>query len=385
MEVYPPSDRESQDIGLVKMKISSSGEVDLETEIGFTVHRTFGVLVEVIADSDGGTLAHVGPVAPGGSMWFNLRITDSSENSGSETTWRIIKPDALSRNTDTNPNYANWDYSVSNDTINDIVVVKTWTNRYVDLKLDISLLSEVEAGNHTIYTRVVEEGVDASSARYFDLPVVIEVQKDVRAGRLEVTQKGKETRFSPDETKNIEFKIDNQNNVPLEVVITLDEPTNWEGVIRASSDQPGGPFIILQLPAYSARDFSVEITSPSQLKNSGKVSFTLTMTPMDENSPYDGNYTQIKEIVFLTECSGISCMFNEIIDPEPSTLAIIMVVIILGLYSFYNKAKLSGEQKEYEFEEDFEVETTEDDLEEEMQIEVEEDDDLELLDELEEL
>ena len=385
MEVYPPSDRESQDIGLVKMKISSSGEADLETEIGFTVHRTFGVLVEVIADSDSGTLAHVGPVAPGGSMWFNLRITDSSDNGGSETTWRIIKPDALSRNTDTNPSYANWDYSISNDTISDIVVVTTWTNKYVDLKLDIGLLSEVEAGNHTIYTRIVEEGVDSESARYFDLPVVIEVQKDVRAGRLEVTQKGKETRFSPDETKNIEFKIDNQNNVPLDVVITLDEPTGWEGVIRASSDQLGGPFIILHLPAYSARDFSVEITSPSQLKNSGKVSFTLTMTPMDENSPYDGNYTQIKEVVFLTECSGISCMFNEIIDPEPSTLAIIVVVILLGLYSFYNKAKLSGELKEYEFDEDFEAETTGDALEEEIQIEVEEDDDLELLDELEDL
>jgi len=385
MEVYPPSDRESQDIGLVKMKISSAGEADLETEIGFTVHRTFGVLVEVIADSDSGILAHVGPVAPGGSMWFNLRISDSSDNGGSETTWRIIKPDALSRNTDTNPNYANWDYSISNDTLSDIVVVTTWTNKYVDLKLDIGLLSEVEAGNHTIYTRIVEEGVDAESARYFDLPVVIEVQKDVRAGRLEVTQKGKETRFSPDETKNIEFKIDNQNNVPLEVVITLDEPTNWEGVIRASSDQPGGPFIILNLPAYSTRDFSVEITSPSQLKNSGKVSFTLTMTPMDENSPYDGNYTQIKEVVFLTECSGISCMFNEIIDPEPSTLAIIMVIVLLGLYSFYNKAKLSGELKEYDLDEDFEVETTEDALEEEMQIEVEEDDDLELLDELEDL
>jgi hypothetical protein len=169
------------------------------------------------------------------------------------------------------------------------------------------------------------------------------------------------------------------------VVITLDEPTGWEGVIRASSDQLGGPFIILTLPAYSTRDFSVEITSPSQLKNSGKVSFTLTMTPMDENSPYDGDYTQIKEVVFLTECSGISCMFNEIIDPEPSTIAIIMVIIILGLYSFYNKAKLSGEAKEYEFDEDFEVVTIENALEEEIQIEVGEDDDLELLDELEDL
>jgi hypothetical protein len=215
--------------------------------------------------------------------------------------------------------------------------------------------------------------------------VVIEVQKDVRAGRLVVTLKSEETRFSPDETKNIEFKIDNQNNVPLDVVITLDEPTDWEGVIRASSDQAGGPFIILHLPAYSIRDFSVEITSPSQLKNSGEVSFSLTMTPMDDNSPYDGNYTQIKEVVFMTECSGVSCMFNEIINPEPSTLAIIIVIILLGLYSFYNKAKLSGEAKEFDFDEELEVETTEDDLEEEVQIEIEEDDDLELLDELDNL
>ena len=386
MEVYPPSDREAQDIGLISMTISSAGETDLETEIGFTVHRTFGVLVEVIADSDSGTLAHVGPVAPDANMWFSLRITDSSENGASQTTWRIIQPDALSRNTDENPKYANWDYSVSNGSNSDIVVVTLAQDEYVDLKLDIGLLSEVEAGNHTIYTRVIEEGVDADIARSFDLPVVIEVQKDVRAGRLEVTQKSENTRFSPQETKNIEFRIENQNNVPLDVVITLDEPTNWDGLIRASSDQAGGPFIILHLPAYSNRDFSVEITSPSQLKNSEEVSFSLTMTPMDENSPYDGNYTQIKSFKFKTECSGISCMFNEIINPEPSTLALIIVVILLGLYSFYNKAKLSGENKEYfDIAEGEEFENDEDSLLEELQIEVEEDDDLELLDELENL
>ena len=386
MEVYPPSDREAQDIGLISMTISSAGETDLETEIGFTVHRTFGVLVEVIADSDSGTLAHVGPVAPDANMWFSLRITDSSENGASQTTWRIIQPDALSRNTDENPKYANWDYSVSNGSNSDIVVVTLAQDEYVDLKLDIGLLSEVEAGNHTIYTRVIEEGVDSEIARYFDLPVVIEVQKDVRAGRLEVTQKSENTRFSPQETKNIEFRIDNQNNVPLDVVITLDEPTGWDGLIRASSDQAGGPFIILHLPAYSNRDFSVEITSPSQLKNSEEVSFSLTMTPMDENSPYDGNYTQIKSFKFKTECSGISCMFNEIINPEPSTLALIIVVILLGLYSFYNKAKLSGENKEYfDIAEGEEFENDEDSLLEELQIEVEEDDDLELLDELENL
>jgi len=87
----------------------------------------------------------------------------------------------------------------------------------------------------------------------------------------------------------------------------------------------------------------------------------------------------------MTECSGVSCMFNEIINPEPSTLAIIIVILLLGLYSFYNKAKLSGEVKEFDLDEEFEVETTEDALEQEVEIEIEEDDDLELLDELEDL
>lgn len=389
MEVYPPSDRNAQDIGLIMMSISSAGETELKTEVGFTVHRTFGVLVEVIADSDSGTLAHIGPVAPGTNMWFNLRVTDSSENIGSRTTWRIIKPDSLQRNIDVNANYANWDYQISNGTEEDVVVVTLAQEQYIDLKLDVGLLSEVEAGNHTIYTRIIEEGVDVEVARYFDLPVVIEVKEDVRAGRLEVIQKSENTRFSPDETKNIEFRIDNQNNIPLDVVITLDEPSDWGGLIRASSDQVGGPFIILHLPAYTNKDFSVEITSPSRLKNGEDVSFSLTMTPMDENSPYDGNYTQVKSFVFKTECSGVSCMFNELISPEPSTLALIVVISLLALYSFYGRAKLSGEAKEFGFEseivEEELVSMEEQSSQDELEIEVEIDDDLELLDELENL
>ena len=387
MEVYPPSDRESQDIGLVKMKISSAGEADLETEIGFTVHRTFGVLVEVIADSDSGILAHVGPVAPGGSMWFNLRISDSSDNGGSETTWRIIKPDALSRNTDTNPNYANWDYSISNDTLSDIVVVTTWTNKYVDLKLDIGLLSEVEAGNHTIYTRIVEEGVDAESARYFDLPVVIEVQKDVRAGRLEVTQKGKETRFSPDETKNIEFKIDNQNNVPLEIVITLDEPSNWEGVIRASSDQTGGTFLLLTLPAYSSKDFSLAITPPDNLKDGETVEFNLMVTPMDEEVPYDSEYTQNSKHIFSTACEGPACFVNEIVNPEPQTMALGIGLAAVFVFAVYRRGQRSTnffDEEEMFEEKTYDTESFASDTPEPV-LEDDEDDDLELLDELDTL
>ena len=49
--LYPPADRESQDIGMVSMSVSSSGDSELKSNIDFTIHRTFGVLAEVISDS----------------------------------------------------------------------------------------------------------------------------------------------------------------------------------------------------------------------------------------------------------------------------------------------------------------------------------------------
>ena len=99
MEVYPPTDREAQDIGLMSLDITSSGDSELETESSFTVHRTFGILAEVISDSDGGDLGTVGPIAPGETLSYTVRISDTSDLAG-ETTWRIVNPKDLERNID---------------------------------------------------------------------------------------------------------------------------------------------------------------------------------------------------------------------------------------------------------------------------------------------
>ena len=94
----------------------------------------------------------------------------------------------------------------------------------------------VEAGNHTVYVGIVEDGVDSDEARYFDMPVTLQVKEDVVAGRLEVTQVSPLTPFRVDERKSLEFRVTNGNNVPLTVLISLDEPEGWDnGAVSVNS------------------------------------------------------------------------------------------------------------------------------------------------------
>lgn len=387
MEVFPPSERDAQDIGLVGLTISSQGDSDLLTEVAFTVHRTFGVLVEVIADSDSGTLGTVGPLSPGSPAWYNLRITDSSDTLG-QTTWRIINPADLDRNKEADTDYSSWDYTLSNGSESDIVVVYLESDQYADLKLDIALGDNVEAGNHTVYVRVVEEGVDAQDARYFDLPVTVEVRKEVQAGRLVITDASSSlVRFTSGEFQTVEFIIDNQNNVPLDVVITLEEPQGWESLIRASSNQAGGNFLLLTLPAYSSKDFSLAITPPDNLKNGETVEFSLIVTPMNEEVPYDSDYTQRSKHVFSTACEGGACFVNEIVNPEPQTMVLGVGLAAVFVFAVYRRGQRSAGPFEGEFEYEEKVVDVEALMSElpEPVVEEDEDDDLELLDELEDL
>ena len=76
---------------------SQRGQLSCEPTWAFTVHRTFGI-------SGGGScrtamgwatdnpLGQVGPVGPGATVFYNLRITDSTDSGAGQTTWRIINP-----------------------------------------------------------------------------------------------------------------------------------------------------------------------------------------------------------------------------------------------------------------------------------------------------
>ena len=382
MEIYPPVDRDAQDIGMVSFDTTSSGDSNLQTESRFTVHRTFGILAEVISDSDGGDLGTVGPIEPGQSLSYSVRVSDTSDLAG-ETTWRLVNPKDLKRNTDADMGYSSWDYTITDNQGNDIIVINLAADTYEDIVLGITLPENVEAGNQTIYLRVSEEGVDTDEARYFDLPVTVVVEEDVQPGRLPITQKSEYTRFSSDETKNIEFRISNDNNIPLDVVIELEEPNGWEGEIAVTSSQVGGGFLLVTLPPYTSKDFFVELTAPSNLKDGTDVEFVLKVTPLDDEVPYSSDYTQLSKFNFKTECTGLSCFMNEIYDPEPQTLALGAGLVLLFILAVYRRGRYDSTASsivEVPAEEEMK-------LEEEIQMDipepvVEQDDDIELLDEL---
>ncbi len=391
MEVYPPADRDGVDIGLFKISVVSKEDSELRTDVSFTVHRTFGILVEVLSDSDGigddNPLGQVGPVRGDATVFYNLRITDSSNEGSGVTTWRIVNPRDVEQNGDTNPKYTAWDYVISNGSNSNLVAVNLAPDEYSDMKLEITLRGQVEAGTHTVYTRIIEEGVDVEDARYFDLPVKVVIQEEVVPGRIEITDKTERSRFTPDEEKVLEYRISNQNNIPLDVVIRLDQPDGWTGAIRATSSQLGSDFLILNLPAYSSKDFRVTMLSPENLKDSEEVEFQFKVTPMDNETPYGEDYLQKFSFAYMTECSGASCLLRELINPEPQTMVFYVLLGALVLYA----ARRGGRQPGEFYEQPDTLQTQEDALFEEEDdlpppvIHTDDDDDLELLEELENL
>ncbi len=339
VEVYPPEERDAVDIGLLRFTVTSDGSTEetLSTSVGWTVHRTFGILAEVISDSDAGTLGTIGPVSPGSTVVYNVRITDSSENAGT-TNWVIKNPSAVQRNIDEDPGYATWMYDVTDVEGNIALVASLTGGQYVDIKIEMTVRQQVEAGLHTIYMQVAEESDGSEDPRYFDLPLTVEISSEVEPGRLAVEQKTQATRIGAGETLDVEYRIENQNNVELNVIITLDTPEGWDGSLD------GGEFISLSLPAFSTEDFTLEITAPKNVKNGQLVDFQMTVVPMDEENPYPCNaeicYTQEPTFSFKTESSGIvNAILSELSDPEPTTMVMFLSILVLLGFGLYRRGQ----------------------------------------------
>jgi hypothetical protein len=147
--------------------------------------------------------------------------------------------------------------------------------------------------------------------------------------------------------------------------------------------------LIINLPAYSSKDFSVTMIAPDDLKDSEEISFEFRVTPMNNETPFADEYVQRFTFSYMTECSGLACLFQELINPEPQTM--VFYALILGLL-FYARGR-GGRVPKHDhgfdglvvanYEDDDSLE--DDDLPPPVVAQEDLDDDLELLEELDDL
>lgn len=336
VEVYPPFERDAVDIGLIRLSVTSdsSSEEVLTTPVAWTVHRTFGIVGEVISDSDGGTLGQVGPISPGSTVTYNVRITDSSDDAGT-TNWVIKNPAALQRNIDNDPGYATWLYEITDIEGNIALVAPLTGGQYYDIEVQITIRQQVEAGIHVVYLQVAEESDGEEDPRYFDLPLTIEVDEEVVPGNLVVEQKSQAQRVGAGQTRVFDYRIDNLNNVEVDVVISVKAPDGWDATLD------DGEIISFTLDSFSSRDFSMQITAPEKVKNGELVEFEMTVTPTNyQECTANLCYIQKPTFEFKTESSGIlNSIMSEIEDPEPTTLVLFFSVLALAGLGLYRRGQ----------------------------------------------
>ena len=336
VEVYPPFERDAVDIGLIRLSVTSDSSSDevLTTPVAWTVHRTFGIVGEVISDSDGGTLGQIGPVSPGSTVTYNVRITDSSDDAGT-TNWVIKNPAALQRNIDNDPGYATWMYDITDIEGNIALVAPLTGGQYYDIEVEITIRQQVEAGTHIVYLQVAEETDGEEDPRYFDLPLTIEVDEEVVPGNLVVEQKSQAKRIQAGQTEPFEYRIDNLNNVEVDVVISVKSPDGWDATLD------DGEIISFTLDSFSSREFTMEITAPEKLKSGEMVEFEITVTPTNyQECTANLCYIQKPTFEFKTETSGVlNSIMSEIEDPEPTTLVLFFSVLALAGLGLYRRGQ----------------------------------------------
>jgi len=386
MDVHLPESRDEVDSGPITIEVSSIGGSENKSTISFRVHRTFGILVEVIGDSDSGNLGQVGPVSPGEKVSFQLRVTDSSKEDSGTKNWHVVKPSALKSNTDEDPAYATWDVSITDSNGTDVNVLRLSKGEHATVTYSITSNELTQAGNHTIYMRVIDSDTTESDADYFDLPVVIQIKEEVVEGNIDVRLVSERTSFLPNEKKSIEFKVENNNNVQLPMIITVSLPSGWDGGMRTESSQDTTKFVNLKVGAFESESFTLDLTAPEDLTSNDMVEIDFEVVPMGVSQPYHEDYWQRPSFEFTTECSGMVCLLNEVKNPRMSTAFLIGGVILIGLYAIYRKGASSGRTFEAELEEKYEhEEEIEEEIPEPVKEELEIDEDVELLEELADL
>lgn len=388
--VKPSADREDPDIGMIEIEVISSGNASLRTTVEFTIQRTFGIRAEVSQDCDGTPLGHiqVSLCSSQSEPEVNLRarITNSMTSGESTTRWQIINPASLPENTDRNQAYGQWTYRILDENGSAVPMVSLGPGDFTEVFVVVTLTNQVVVGNHTVYLRILEETED-SNPRYFDLPMVFEVDAD--EPNLEIVQVTSNRKLSPGEVYDFQLKVKNKGNSPM--IVLLDAETSSATGWTVDIGGPTGSRLV-ELDAFEEITFILEVSVPASANNGDQVIVTVTAEPHHTEQSWPDEFTAEEKVTMVVGIDGIiDRILNEVTNPRASTLIIMVVAILLifgGIQSRMNRRKwaahlaymeaMNGGDEDYDDDEEdyFETPVVEEEEPDEM---VYDDDDIELV------
>ncbi|MBR84410.1 MAG: hypothetical protein CMA85_00470 [Euryarchaeota archaeon] len=339
--IKPSSDRDDPDIGQIEIEVISEGNSSLRTTVAFTIQRTFGIHAEVSQDCDGTPLGHIradlcSPGSGNAVVDLRVRITNSMTGGESATWWRIQNPSSLQENLDNDPAYGQWQFAITDDSGDAVPRVSLGPGDFTEVFVTATLTSQVVAGNHTIYLRIIED-IEDDDARYFDLPIVFEIEPG--DPQLQIVQVSPNYELLPGEAYSLQLKVKNNGNGPLTVLLDAEvEESGWNVDIDGPSGSP-----LIELGAFEESTFNLEVSVPESANNGDKVPVMVTATPFDTEQSWPDEYTaEISVTMTVGLSSLLDILVNEITHPRISTLIIALVGILLlfaGIQSRINRRR----------------------------------------------
>jgi len=339
--VKPSTDRDDPDIGEIEVEVISNGNSSLRTTVIFTIQRTFGINAEVSQDCDGSPLGHIQvslclPSSGNAVVDLRVRITNSMTSGESASWWRIQNPASLEENTDRDPAYGQWQFMILDEDGDAVPRVSLGPGDFTEVFVTVTLTSQVIAGNHTVYLRIIED-IDDDEPRYFDLPIVFEI----KAGdpELQIVQVSPNYELLPGEAYSIQLKVKNNGNGPLTILLDAEvEVSGWSVDIEGPSGSP-----LIELEAFEEATFNLEVIVPESANNGQQVPIQITATPFDTEQSWPEEYTATTTVIMTVGISSLlDILVNEITHPRLSTLVIGLVSILLlfaGVQSRMNRRR----------------------------------------------
>ena len=254
----------------------------------------------------------------------------------SATWWRIQNPSSLQENLDNDPAYGQWQFTITDDSGDSVPRVSLGPGDFSEVFVTAILTNQVVAGNHTIYLRIIED-IDEDDARYFDLPIVFEIESG--EPELQIVQVSPNYELLPGEAYTLQLKVKNNGNGPLTVLLDAEvEESGWAVDIDGPSGSP-----LIELGAFEESTFNLEVSVPESANNGDKVPVMVTATPFDTEQSWPDEYTaEISVTMTVGLSSLLDILVNEITHPRISTLIIALVGILLlfaGIQSRINRRR----------------------------------------------